>query len=104
LIGYAEGLQILREWRVHQPAIVLVDGLYRVCSRTAVEGSGSTVEDALKAAGYIPRRGPSTYPPFLAVNDAVIQEGKLVCTAKSKTVALRIANALNEYIPGDRGF
>jgi hypothetical protein len=103
-VSYAEGMQILREWRVFQPAIVRVHGLYHVCSRTAVEGSGPKVEDALKAAGYLPRRGPSNQLPFVAVEFNVVQGNDAVCVARTKTVAQRIANALNEYIPGDRGF
>ena len=30
--------------------------------------------------------------------------GGRVCTAVSKTMARRISNALNQYIPGDRGY
>jgi hypothetical protein len=100
---YAEGMQILRESRLFAPAIVRFDGGYHIFSRTALQSSGATVEDALRAGGFIPRseRRPSL---FVAVNANVVQNNDRVAVAKSRTMAARIANALNEYVPGDRGF
>lgn len=101
---WAEGMQILRELGVFAPAIVIRDGRYHVFSRTAWQSSGLTVAAALKAGGFIPR--PDRRPPvlFVAVGANVVQGEYGVCVARSKTMAVRIANALNEYIPGDRGF
>jgi hypothetical protein len=100
---YAEGMQILRESRLFAPAIVRFDGGYHIFSRTALQSSGATVEDALRAGGFIPRseRRPSL---FVAVGQNVVRENTAICVARSKTMAERIANALNEYLPGDRGF
>lgn len=101
---YAEGMQILREWRVFAPAIVLHGGEWHVFSRTALQGSGPTLEAALLAGGFLPRperRGPVL---FVAVGSNVVQANEGVAVARSGTMAARIANALNEYIPGDRGF
>jgi hypothetical protein len=100
---WSEGMQVLREWRVYGPALVLHEGRYFVFSRTALVSDGPTVEQALKNGGFLPRR-PSSYKPFVAVGPNVVQENTAVCVARSKTMAVRIANALNEYIPGDRGF
>lgn len=101
---WAEGMQILRELRVFAPSIVIYNGGYHVFSRTAIQSSGATVEDALRAGGFLPR--PDRRPPvlFVAVGANVVQGEYGVCVARSKTMAVRIANALNEYIPGDRGF
>lgn len=100
---YGEGMQILREWRVFAPSIVLINGRYYVCSRTAIQSAGPTVEAALQAGGFLPRR-VSNFVPYQAVGANVVQGNHPVCVARSKTMAVRIANALNEYIPGDRGF
>jgi hypothetical protein len=103
-MDYREGMEILRELRVFAPAIVQYGGGWHVFSRTALQGSGATVEDALTAGGFLPRlerRGPL---PFVAVGANVIQGTQGVAVTRSKTMAARIANALNEYIPGDRGF
>lgn len=101
---YAEGMQILRESRVFAPSIVRHNGYYFVCSRTAIQSSGVTIKAALEAGGFLPR--PNRRPPelFVAVGANVVQGDQGVAVARSKTMAARIANALNEYIPGDRGF
>jgi hypothetical protein len=102
---YAEGMQILREWRLYSPALVHHGGVWHVISRASIQSSGATVEEALRAGGFLPRR-ENINPPllFVAVGSNVVQGDSGICAARSKTMAARIANALNEYIPGDRGF
>jgi hypothetical protein len=104
MIGYVEGMQLLREARVFAPAIVEHGGAFHVFSRMTLLGSGATVEDALLAGGFLPR--PEHRPPvlFVAVGSNVVRGNEGVAAARSKTMAVRIANALNEYMPGDRGF
>lgn len=41
--------------------------------------------------------------PFVAVRRAVMRGSQLEATARSATMAQRIANALNAYRPGERG-
>ncbi len=113
---WAEGMQILREWRVFAPALVLHAGRWYIFSRTALQSSGATIEDALRAGGYLPRRDNVSPLLYVAIENAVkLGEGpdaRLIAVADSgtsaeaasRTLAKRIANALNEYIPGDRGF
>jgi hypothetical protein len=103
-MDYSEGMQILRDLRVFAPAIVRHGGEWHVFSRTALQGSGPNIEAALTAGGFLPRlerRGPL---PFVAVGANVVQGNQGVAVTRSTTMAARIANALNEYIPGDRGF
>ena len=103
MIGYAEGMQILRESRVFAPAIVEIGGRYHIYSRTTMQSSGATIEEALGAGGFLPRTERRTVL-FVAVGANVVQGNEGVAVARSNTMAARIANALNEYIPGDRGF
>jgi hypothetical protein len=101
---YAEGMQILRESRLFAPALVLHGGRWFVFSRAALQSSGETIEDALQAGGFLPRSEPPAPVLFVSVGSNVVQGNNGIAVARSKTMALRIANALNEYIPGDRGF
>ena len=103
-IEWSEGLRILRELRVYAPSIVSYQGQYHVFSRTALQSSGPSVAAALEAGGFLPRADGPAVIPFVAVGANVLQGNNPVCVARSKTAAARIANALNEYIPGDRGF
>ncbi len=41
---------------------------------------------------------------FVAVGHNIVKEDETVGSARSKTMAVRIANALNKYVPGDRGY
>jgi hypothetical protein len=102
-IDYRHGMQILRDARAFAPAIVFYSAQYHVFSRTVRLGSGDSIEAALEAAGYIP---PVAKPSvlFVAVGANVVQGEAGVAVARSKTIALRVANAHNEYITGDRGY
>jgi len=103
-IEWAEGMRILRESRVFAPAIVVYQGYYHIFSRTALQSSGPTLALALEAGGFLPRPDVPAPLLFVAVGANVVQGNNPICVARSKTAAMRIANALNEYIPGDRGF
>jgi hypothetical protein len=48
----------------------------------------------------LPRITPAR---FVAVKVAVMQGAERVAVARSKTMAKRIANALNRYTPGSEG-
>jgi hypothetical protein len=41
--------------------------------------------------------------PFVAVRRAVMRASQCEATARSATMAQRIANALNKFQPGERG-
>ncbi len=101
-MDYKEGIQVLREALVRAPALVQFQGAYHVFSRTKMVSSGPTIIDALRAGGFLPlpeRRSAL----FKAEELVVVYKGQTVATASSKTMAVRIANALNEYVAGERG-
>jgi hypothetical protein len=100
---YGHAMQILRDARLFAPSLVYLDGKFHVFTRTVLLGSGATIEDALQAAGFIP---PVVAPSalFVAVGSNVVKENQNVAVARSRTMAIRIASALNEYVPGDRGY
>jgi hypothetical protein len=102
-MDYREGMQVLRAARLHAPAIVFYRGEYHVFSRSKHVVSGSTIEAALEAGGFLVGENAPTQI-FVAADFNVIKGSETVAITKSKTMASRIANALNEYIPGDRGF
>lgn len=102
-IEYSAAMAILRASSVFAPALVRYGGRFHIFSRTTELASGETMLEALEAGGFLPP--PAMPPPYVAVKDFVTRGGKdRICIARSHTAALRIANALNEYTPGDRGF
>lgn len=102
-MDYREGMQILRAAGLHAPALVFKDGGYHVFSRTALISSGASIEDALDAGGFlVAENAPSLI--FVAVDYNVMIGDDNQAVARTKTMAQRIANALNEYIPGDRDY
>lgn len=102
-MDYREGMQILRAAGLHAPAIVFKDGGYHVFSRTSLVSSGASIEGALDAGGFlVAENAPRLI--FVAVDYNVMVGGDNQAVARTKTMAQRIANALNEYIPGDRDF
>jgi hypothetical protein len=102
-MDYTKAMQILRTHQVEAPAIVQHSETRRfyVYSGMKQISFGATVEDALRAGGFLI---PPAHPihPFVHEGLLVHWRSRLVCTAASKTLAQRIANALNEYIPGKR--
>jgi hypothetical protein len=100
---YGHAMQILRDARVFAPSLIFMDGQYHVFTRTVRLGSGADIEAALQAAGFLPPvAAPSVL--FVAVGSNVVKDKDNVAVARSRTMALRIANALNDYVPGDRGY
>jgi hypothetical protein len=100
---YGHAMQIMRDARVFAPSLIFMGGQYHVFTRTVLLGSGDTIEAALVAARLI----PLVIPPsilFVAVGFNIVKENERMAVAKSRTMAMRIANALNEYVPGDRGY
>jgi hypothetical protein len=101
-MDYREGIQVLRESRVFAPALVYYAGAYHVFSRTKWVSSGDSIVEALEAGGFLPRP-EIRMAVFVAEECEVFYKGVLVATAGSKNMAVRIANALNEYVVGTRG-
>lgn len=100
-MDYREGMQILRAAGLHAPALVHFNGFYHVFSRTKLISSGPSVDEALDAGGFlVAENAPRDL--FVAFDEEVVRSGVVEARAKSKTMAQRIANALNEYIPGKR--
>lgn len=100
-MDYREGMQVLREARLYAPALVYFRGAYHVFTRTKLVSSGATIVEALGAGGFLPRP-EIRMAVFAAEGPEVFYKGVLVATAYSKTMAVRIANALNEYVVGTR--
>ena len=100
-MDWREGMQVLRDARLFAPAIVRYAGAFHVFTRTRLVSSGATIEDALDAGGFLNAANP-VQTIFIPSDFNVIFGEETVAITKSKTMARRIANALNEYIPGDR--
>jgi hypothetical protein len=102
-MDYLEAMQILRAHKLHAPAIVQhpASKIFHVYSRMKQISSGRTIEEAMRAGRFLP---PPPFNPALFIADGVNVHwrSRPVCTAESKTLAQRIAAALNEYIPGKR--
>jgi len=99
-------LQLLTEAQVYAPAVVpgLGHGGYYIFSAAKVLGHGDTIEDAFadaKSKGNIPDLPPR--PVFHADGKIVTRKDSVVATCNSRTMAMRIANALNQYNPNERG-
>jgi hypothetical protein len=102
-MDYREAMQLLRGAGLFAPALIREGDRFYVYSRMEQISSGASIEEALDAGGFL---GPNVARPalFVAADYNVVEGSKGVCVARSKTMAARIANALNEYIPGLRGF
>ena len=105
---HRHALDLLRQAAVPLPAVVpgIGKGGYFVFSAMKVLGHGATIHEAMVAAGFWPPVKAGV--PFFIRDGLTVayagDRGRVVATAFSSTMARRIANALNEYIPGDRGF
>lgn len=100
-MDWREGMQVLRDARLFAPAIVRYAGGFHVFTRTRLVSSGESIEAALDAGGFLDANNPPS-TIFVASDFNVIEGEVTVAITRSKTMARRIANALNEYIPGDR--
>jgi len=99
-------LQLLTEAQVYAPAVVpgLGSGGFYIFSAAKVLGRGETIDEALgdaRARGNLPELPPR--PVFLADRLTVTRRGEVVASCNSRTMAARIANALNQYNPNERG-
>jgi hypothetical protein len=105
-LDHRRALDLLFEAQVFAPAIVPGRGLggFFVFSGAKELGRGDTLEDAIedaRAKGNIldlPAR-----PMFRSVGKDVLRRGEVVAQCSSYTVASRIAHALNQYNPNERG-
>jgi hypothetical protein len=98
-MDYREAMQILRAAQLQAPSIVRPAGstTFYIFSRTKQVCHGGSIKDALEAGGFLPAPHPPA--PFVAEYMEVRWKGAEVCTARSASMARRIANALNEYAP-----
>jgi len=103
-------MELLKQAQVFCPAVVPNMGLrgyihgYTVFSAMKVLGQGDTIDAALadaKAKGHMPELPP--FPAFRGEGREVRRRGEVVAIAGSRTMADRIANALNQYHPNERG-
>lgn len=102
-MDYREGMQILRQAGLHAPSIVCLHDRYFVFSRTRMISSGGSVDEALDAGGFlVAENAPRDL--FVAYNHEVVRGSEVEARAKSTTMAKRIANALNEYIPSEKKY
>jgi hypothetical protein len=99
---YRQAMEILIASKVHFPALVKEGGEYRIYERMRRICEGRTIDEALEKGGF-PDRLPD-HPFFVEGPKVFHMKTGEVCTARSNSYALRIANALNFYIPGKRGF
>jgi hypothetical protein len=100
-------MRLLHQAQVYMPSVVpgLGRGGFYVFSAGKVLGHGDTVQAAMEAAGYWPF--PADIPPraiYSAEDFDVLLGAHRVAVAQSRTLAKRIANALNAYSPNERGF
>lgn len=106
-ITHRRAMELLANAQVFCPAVVPNLGAtsgFTVFSAMKVLGQGETLDAALADArrrGNMPDLPP--FSPFRDEGKDVTRFGEVVATAKSRTYANRIANALNQYFPNERG-
>lgn len=97
-----KALEILRERGVKEPSITADTEMqpprFDIRSAGVLLAHGRSVRDAMRRGGFTNPAG------FIAAGASVMFGEENVATARSLTMARRIANALNAYTPGDRGF
>ena len=99
-------LRLLHQAQVYMPSVVpgLGRGGFYVFSAAKVLGHGATIQEAMEAAGYWPLPSDLAARPIFSAEGFNVQHGaQQVAIAHTKTLAKRIANALNEYSPDERG-
>lgn len=105
-LQHRRAMELLTHARVYFPAVVprVVDaGAWLVYSATEVIGGGPTI-----GAAYEDARRRDNLPeephflPFRGERFEVYQGSTIVAHALSRTMADRIANALNQYVPNVR--
>jgi len=95
--------QVLRAARVREPAIVKIGALLCIFEGESQIGRGLTYKQALDDAGFLPVPEGAVIP-FVAEGNAVFKGETEIATTATRNRALRIANALNAYVPGPRGY
>jgi hypothetical protein len=96
----------MQEARVHMPALAKIGNVYYAISTPMVIGKGKDYEAALEDAGLWPQsefRAPEELILYATDGCEVRRGNNLICTARSRNYANRIANALNAYTPDERG-
>jgi hypothetical protein len=103
---HRRAVELLTQAQVFTPAVVpdLANGGFIVFSAMRIIGRGQTIDAAVKDArdrGNVPDVPPR--PRYTGAKNEVHLRGEVVAIAKSRTYADRIANALNQYNPNERG-
>ena len=103
---HRRAVELLMQSQVFCPAVVpdLANGGYIVFSAMRIIGRGQTIDAAVKDArgrGNVP--DTPARPLFRGDKFNVTLRDEVVAVAKSRTYADRIANALNQYNPNERG-
>lgn len=62
------------------------------------------IKAEVETISAMPLVGSLTAAAFVAVDLAVMNGSNFICTCRSHTMARRIANALNRYAPGRKGY
>ena len=109
---HKRAMEVLKMAQVFCPAVAPTGEGFGVYSALRVLGRGSTIAEAMGDAqrnGHIPQ--PRNFPIFRGDQKNVVRfylgsedEATVVAVASSRTYADRIANALNQYLPNERGF
>lgn len=97
-------IQLLTQARLPFPAVVYDSRRdeFAVYSETEEIGRGASIADAMEDAREHWER-QVRLPPYKAEGLTVTRSGEVEATAKSRSMANRIANALNLYIPNKHG-
>jgi hypothetical protein len=103
MIDRRQAFQILRAARVREPAIVKVGALLCIFEGEDQIGRGLTYKQALDDAELLPVPEGAVIP-YTTEGVDVRKGGEHIAIAKSRNTALRIANALNAYVPGKQGY
>jgi hypothetical protein len=100
-------MQLLQKAGIYMPSVVpgLGHGGFYVFSGAMTLGHGQTIQAAMEDAGLWPLPADLAARPLFSAEGYDVQYGsQQIAIAKSKTLAKRIANALNAYSPNERGF
>lgn len=103
-MDYRIALQKLVDAQIYAPSVVpgRAVGGWLVFSATREIARHETMEGAVAAAvASVPPLSPR--PWFMAEGYSVTRGGSVVATTSSKAMTQRIANALNQYNPNERG-
>ena len=100
-------MRLLHQAQVYMPSVVpgLGRGGFYVFSGAMALGHGETIQAAMEDAGLWPLPADLAARPLFSAEGYDVQHGsQQIAIAKSKTLAKRIANALNAYSPNERKF